>query len=87
MNPPAERIVAGMSCGDVLDVLSDFLDGELDTAVREQVISHLRGCNWCEQFGGRFQHVIGRLRENFQDAAPLAADVTARLLAKTEEGR
>lgn len=87
MNPPAERVVAGMSCGDVLDVLSDFLDGELDPAVRETVVAHLHGCNWCEQFGGRFQHAIGRLRESFQEAEPLAADVTARLLARTEERR
>lgn len=79
MNRPAERLVAGMTCGDVLAVLSDFLDGELDSTTREHVFQHLRGCDWCEQFGGRFRDVVESLRRELQDPKPLTAGVAARL--------
>lgn len=79
MSPPAERLVAGMTCGEVLAVLSDFLDGELSAAARENVLQHLRGCNWCEQFGGRFREVVESLRHELQDPEPLPAAVAARL--------
>ena len=79
MSPPAERLVAGMACGEVLAVLSDFLDGELSAAARENVLQHLRGCDWCEQFGGRFREVVESLRRELQDPEPLPAAVAARL--------
>ena len=79
MSRPVERLVAGMTCRDVLAVLSDFLDGELDSTTREHVVQHLRGCNWCEQFGGRFRDVVESLRRELQDPKPLTAGVDARL--------
>ena len=79
MNRPDEREIAGIRCGGVLAVLSDFLDGELPPARREQIVAHLRGCDWCEQFGGRFGEVIAALREELREPSPLRADVAARL--------
>jgi anti-sigma factor RsiW len=82
MVTPNERLVAGMKCGEVLALLSDFLDGDASPATRDQIIAHLRGCDWCATFGGRFSAVIESLRRELRDAAPLDADVTARLLAR-----
>lgn len=82
MSRPAERTIAGMTCGDVLAVLSDFVDGELDARTREQVMEHLRGCNWCEQFGGRFRAVVETLRRELGEPEALAEDVTQRLLSR-----
>ncbi len=79
MSPPAERLVAGMTCGQVLAVLSDFLDGDLTAAARENVLRHLRGCDWCEQFGGRFREVVESLRRELQEPKPLPVAVAARL--------
>ncbi|MGZ8833602.1 MAG: anti-sigma factor family protein [Thermoanaerobaculia bacterium] len=79
MSRPDERVVAGLTCGEVLAVLSDFLDGELDHGTRQRIFDHLRGCNWCEQFGGRFAYVVESLRRELSDPTPLRADVTARL--------
>lgn len=79
MSRPAERLVAGMTCGDVLTVLSDFLDRELDSKTQEHVLEHLRGCDWCEQFGGRFRDVMESLRRELHDPRPLTAGVAARL--------
>jgi predicted anti-sigma-YlaC factor YlaD len=79
MSRPDERVVAGLTCGEVLAVLSDFLDGELDHGTRQRVVDHLRGCNWCEQFGGRFADVVESLRRERRDPTPLPPDVAARL--------
>ena len=79
MNIPAERVVAGIRCSNVLEVLSEFVDGELPQPERERVIAHLRGCDWCEKFGGRFAAVIASLRRALQDAVPLRAEVRSRL--------
>ena len=54
MPAPAERTVAGIKCGEVLSRLSEFLDGEIGWPLRDQIIQHLCGCQWCERFGGRF---------------------------------
>lgn len=56
------RVVAGMSCTDVLAKLSEFVDGELSTGARQQILDHLAGCNWCEEFGGRFSGLVAALR-------------------------
>jgi len=77
-----ERVVAGLSCGQVLAVLSDFLDGELAAAERQHVIEHLHGCDWCERFGGRFSEVVGALRRELAAPAPLNAEVAARLRSR-----
>lgn len=79
MSRPDERNVAGMMCGEVLAVLSEFLDGELDAARRGQVLAHLRGCDWCEKFGGRFAGVIASLRIGLREPEQLQPDVAARL--------
>jgi anti-sigma factor RsiW len=84
MSTHAERVVAGLRCGEVLAALSDFLDGELTAAKREQIVAHLRGCDWCEHFGGRFSEVIESLRRELRDPAPLSAAVAARLRARLE---
>jgi anti-sigma factor RsiW len=58
-----EREVGGMRCGEVLEELSDFLDGELGAERRAQVEAHLHGCDVCERFGSRFSTVIRALRQ------------------------
>ncbi len=59
-----ERIVAGVSCTEVLALLSDLLNDDLDRAARDQVVAHLQGCDWCERFGGRFADVVAALRRD-----------------------
>ena len=77
--PAHERIVGGMSCGDILAVLSDYIDGTLDARTRSAVDVHLRGCDWCEQFGGRFSDVVQTLRQQLGEPEPLPPDIAARL--------
>ncbi len=78
-----ERKAGGMSCSDVLAVLSDYVDDDLGMTDRARVESHLRECSVCERFGGRFSSVVHDVR-NKLGAAPavdmeLVRALTARL--------
>jgi anti-sigma factor (TIGR02949 family) len=59
---PGEKVVAGMSCGQVLDRLSDYLDGELAPEDRGRLESHLRGCEGCARFGGELRATVRALK-------------------------
>lgn len=59
---PGEKVVAGLTCGEVLDRLSDYLDGELPAPQRDRVEAHLRGCEGCARFEGELQATVRALR-------------------------
>ncbi len=82
---PREQIVAGLSCMRVLALLSDFIDGELEPAARDQVLAHLQGCDWCERFGGRFATVVADLRRSLKEPEPLSTDIARRLREAIEK--
>lgn len=74
-----DREVAGLRCSQVLERLSDYLDGDLTPEEVGQVEAHLRGCDWCERFGARMGGVVARLRSELAEAEPAADVVTERL--------
>lgn len=74
-----EKTVAGLRCSQVLERLSDYLDGDLTPAQVAEVEAHLRGCDVCERFGGRFGTAVGELRRKLGAAPPLDAEQSARL--------
>jgi len=82
-----ERVVAGISCGEVLDGLSAYVDGELAVEQRERVDAHLRGCDICARFGGEFKATIGALRAHLLASGPLPPTVQAWLRAALAEER
>jgi anti-sigma factor (TIGR02949 family) len=59
-----ERVVGGLSCGQVLDRLSEYLDGELAAELGAALEEHLRGCDGCTRFGGELRAVVRALREH-----------------------
>ncbi|HET8538644.1 MAG TPA: anti-sigma factor [Anaeromyxobacter sp.] len=61
---PGEKVVAGLSCGEVLDRLSDYLDRELPQDGRDRLEAHLRGCEQCARFGGDFAATVRALKEH-----------------------
>lgn len=79
-----DRDVAGIRCSEVLARLSDFLDDDLQSQVRAQIEDHLRGCDWCEKFGGEFAETIQSLRRGLLEAEPVESDVLERLRAKLD---
>lgn len=74
-----ERIVAGISCSDVLGDLSDYLDDQLPPERRDQIDAHLRACATCERFGGEFGAAIAAMRRALARPEPLDGEVAARL--------
>ncbi|MCA9668434.1 MAG: zf-HC2 domain-containing protein [Myxococcales bacterium] len=74
-----QQIIGGLSCGDVLARLSDYLDDDLSAEERAAVEEHLRGCRWCEELGGAVSAVVGSLREHLGTAPTVDDDVARRL--------
>lgn len=74
-----ERIVGGLSCGQVLADLSLYLDGELEVAQRSALEVHVRGCDQCARFGGVFAATIRGLRDQLAPADDIEDDVARRL--------
>lgn len=66
-----EKVIAGLSCSQVLDRLSDYLDGDLGADERDRLEQHLRGCDGCARFGGEFSEVVGLLRSQLVRARRL----------------
>ena len=66
-----EREVAGLRCGAVLAGLEDYLDGALTADVRAPIEAHLRGCDVCDRFGGRYADVVRGLRATLGAPPPL----------------
>ncbi len=82
--PEPDRIVAGLSCREVLADLSDYVDGELRRARVTQLEAHLAGCDWCERFGGEFSTVVRAFRLGLREPTPLDDPVAHRLRARLD---
>lgn len=82
--PNPDRVVAGLSCRAVLTDLSAYVDGELAPSHVAQIEEHLRGCDWCERFGGEFSEIVRALRRSLHEAGPVDASVVARLRARLD---
>lgn len=63
MKLPEIRTVGGLSCEEVLERLSDYVDDELSPDERASVDTHLAGCDVCERFGGRFASIVRGLKK------------------------
>ncbi len=74
-----EKVIAGLSCSDVLARLSDYVDGELAPSERARVETHLRACDGCSRFGGEFGATIRALRAHLAGPSDAPADLKARL--------
>ncbi len=74
-----ERVVGGLRCSEVLADLSDYMDGHLSAARAGKIEAHLRGCDWCERFGGRFKLAVAALRRELGKADDVPREIRARL--------
>ena len=66
-----------MTCKDLVDLLSEYVDGELDPATARQLEEHLRGCVECTAFLNTFRKIRSMTRESVEAAMP--AELRARL--------
>ena len=75
----SEREVAGLTCGQVLEHLPDYGDQALGGGRRGRREGHVRGCDVCERFGGRYAEVARALRRELGAADELPPEVGERL--------
>ncbi|MGV3516198.1 anti-sigma factor family protein [Luteitalea sp.] len=75
---PGDRRLGGLWCSEVLEQLSDYLEGALPPDTVALVQAHVSECDRCARFGAEFAAVVAALREH-QQAAPLTPDVATRL--------
>jgi anti-sigma factor RsiW len=87
IRPRHEKVIAGLSCGDVLALLSDYLDGDLAAPARQQVEEHLRGCEGCARFGGEFRVTVQALRAHLARAPAVPSVVLDRLRQALDQER
>ncbi len=87
MSVENEITIAGLSCGQVLERLSDYLDGDLSPADRDQLETHLRGCDRCARFGGELRSVVDALRSHLARSGQLPGGFRERLRRAMEAER
>ena len=73
------RVVAGLSCPQVLERLADYVDGDVDAATKEAIEAHLRGCDECTKFGGEYIEVVKGLKKQLGAAEDVPASAAERL--------
>ncbi len=66
-----------MTCKDLVDLLSDYVDGQLDPAAARRLERHLRGCADCTAFLNTFRKMQRMTRAAAQAAMP--EELRARL--------
>lgn len=81
-----EREVGGLTCGEVLARLGDYVDGELDASSVVRVETHLAGCTVCERFGGRYAHVVHGARTRLGAEPAVDAATFERVRRALDEG-
>jgi anti-sigma factor RsiW len=66
-----------LNCQDVIQELSNFIDGDLDAALKQELESHLRNCEDCRLIVDQTKKTI----EIFCDSEPveLPSEVRTRL--------
>lgn len=78
---PGERLVGGLTCSQVLEALSAYLDGELEEPRRTAIEAHVSDCQNCARFGAGFSGMLGLVRTQLATPEPVPTDVAARLRA------
>ena len=80
-----ERSVAGLRCSQVLERLSDYLDGELEASEVGDIEAHLLGCPNCERFGDNFGSMVVSFRRDRSSSPAVDSKLVARLLSQIDE--
>ena len=78
---PDEREVAGLTCSAVMRALSEFIDGDMEPALRRQLEAHVAECGQCERFGAVFSRLLDAMRRQLAEPERVETAVLERLRA------
>lgn len=73
-----------LRCEQIFELLSDYLDGELEPATREAFEAHIQGCTKCARFGQDFAEVVNGLKSGARPAMSLGLRQRLRGLFEAE---
>jgi len=59
-----------MNCGKCEELLSEFIDGELESQISADIRTHLTMCSGCAALYEDFAGLIGFCDENYEESAP-----------------
>jgi predicted anti-sigma-YlaC factor YlaD len=54
-----------LECRTIVELASDYLDGDLDADGHRRVVAHLAGCDGCQRYVDQVRqtvHLVGRLQ-------------------------
>jgi anti-sigma factor RsiW len=77
-----ERFVGGLRCGEVLEKLSAYLDGEVSPTESAAIEVHLTECDNCARLGGEFSAAVKALRLGLRHTPPEGTPVLPGLRGK-----
>ncbi len=76
-----------MSCQELVEFVSDYLDGALDAAARARVEAHLAGCEGCEAYIDQMRATLRLLGGVPSDPLPATACEHLLEVFRTWRGR
>lgn len=80
MNPQIPP--GGLRCSEVLERLSEFLDGGLPIVERRAIEAHVASCPDCTRFGGVFAVSLARLRDELHSSARSSEELGSAAAAR-----
>jgi len=74
-----------MSCQELVEVITDYLEGSLPEEDRVRFEAHLRECPWCQNYVDQMRRTVRTLGSLARE--PLAPEVREKLLDAFREWR
>ncbi len=75
-----QQLLGNLWCGEVLEKLSDYVDGDLTDFECQELGDHLAACTRCADFGAEFQSMLGALREALTEPSTPSEELRVRVL-------
>ncbi len=77
--------MTAMTCQELVELVSAFVDGELDPETERRLVDHAAMCDGCGTYIDQFRRTIGTLGEIPEDEDALPDDVRDELLRQFRE--
>jgi len=69
--------MTGMRCADVVELVTDLIEGALDGLVERRIADHLPGCPGCERYVDQVRQTLRLLRSQATDAGRHSTGATS----------
>jgi anti-sigma factor RsiW len=80
------RLRRGTSCGEILEVLQSYLDGETETRTARDVAVHLERCDHCEHESLIYRRIKISLSSTRRDIDPAVREALTRFGQRLARG-